>query len=216
MDKALLSPDQIADWVRPVLLATPRLPTDIWEKLAAYVELLGRWNQRMNLTAVRDPRQWVELHVAECLRCAQQIPPGVMALLDFGSGAGLPGIPIALARPEITVTLAESQQKKATFLREAVRVLHLPQSAVCSGRVEEMTAGRVFDVVALRAVDQMERALPAAVRRVASGGWCTVLTTEPEVESLQRALPEVLWGEADRIPGSRQRVILLGQKLAAG
>ncbi len=103
------------------------------------------------------------------------------SLLDFGSGAGFPGLPIQLLLPEVRVTLAESQGKKASFLREAVRTLGL-STEVWPSRVEAMPeiAGvpRQFDVVTLRAVDNMEQALAEARRRVKPGGWLVALTTD--------------------------------------
>ncbi|MGB9145730.1 MAG: 16S rRNA (guanine(527)-N(7))-methyltransferase RsmG, partial [Acidobacteriaceae bacterium] len=92
------------------------MTTPLAIQLDAYLALLLRWNARMNLTAVRDPESILRRHFAESLFAAEHIPPGVATLLDFGSGAGFPGIPIAIARPEIAVTLAESQNKKAAFL----------------------------------------------------------------------------------------------------
>jgi 16S rRNA (guanine527-N7)-methyltransferase len=96
-----------------------------------------KWNARMNLTAARKPEEIVRRHFVESIFAAQQIPKHVKTLLDFGSGAGFPGIPIAICRPKIGVTLAESQGKKAAFLREAVRTLGL-KAEVWAGRVEEM------------------------------------------------------------------------------
>ncbi|HEX4021769.1 MAG TPA: 16S rRNA (guanine(527)-N(7))-methyltransferase RsmG [Acidobacteriaceae bacterium] len=188
------------------------LPASLWEQLAKYLHLLSRWNQKMNLTAIRNPQELVEVHLAECLRCAQRLPQGIQTLLDFGSGAGLPGIPIQLARPEIAVTLTESQSKKSAFLQEAVRVLGMHQSHVYAGRVEAMPAEQCFDVVTLRAVDQMEQILPAAIERVAQGGWCVVLTTEMQMQAIRGATPELAWQVGDTISGSMQRILLLGQR----
>ena len=209
-----MTPEQLAAWAGPTIFSASSLPANLWEQLAAYVNLLYRWNQRMNLTAVRQPQELAQVHLAECLRCAQLLPPGIATLLDFGSGAGLPGIPIQLARPEISVTLAESQLKKATFLREAARVLGLQQTTVYAGRVEAMPAAQTFDAVTLRAVDQMDKALPAAAQRVARGGWCAVLTTAAQAPAVRALLPGPTWQERESLPGSTQRVVLLGQRMA--
>jgi 16S rRNA (guanine527-N7)-methyltransferase len=106
-------------------------------------------------------------------------------LLDFGSGGGFPGLPIQLLLPELRVTLAESQGKKASFLREAVRTLGL-STEVWAGRVEDMAAARVFDAVTLRAVDHMAAALVAARTRVAPGGLLVTLSAEqkPATENI--------------------------------
>jgi hypothetical protein len=93
------------------------------EQFEAYLALLMKWNGRMNLTAARKPEEIVRRHFADSIFAAQQIPKQVKTLLDFGSGAGFPGIPIAICRPKIGVALAESQGKKAAFLREAVQAI---------------------------------------------------------------------------------------------
>ena len=158
---------------RQQLSISPLLAT----RLALYLELLVRWNARTNLSAVRDPEQIVLRHFGESLQCAAAIPQGLQTLLDFGSGAGFPGMPCALARSEITVTLAESQQKKAAFLQELSRTLNQPVT-IHAGRVETMPAMRRFDVVTMRAVDRMQQACLAAQARLQPGGWLIVLTTQ--------------------------------------
>jgi 16S rRNA (guanine527-N7)-methyltransferase len=92
-------------------------------------------------------------------------------VLDLGSGAGFPGLPIQLLLPEVRVTLAESQNKKASFLREVVRTLGLRQTEVWAGRAEDLPAEQRFEAVTLRAVDRMEVALEVARGRVVKGGW---------------------------------------------
>lgn len=153
-------------------------------QFAAYLQLLLRWNARTNLTAIRDPQQIRRRHFLECILAARALPPEVRTLVDFGSGAGFPGVPIAICRPEIAVTLTESQHKKAAFLREVARSLPLPV-AVHGGRAEELPAKA--DCVALRAVDRMDEAVAAATRLVAEGGWLAVLTTHDQAEVARAA-----------------------------
>lgn len=142
-----------------------KVPASLLPQLSAYLDLLLKWNARTNLTAIRDPEEIVRRHFGESLFAAQHLDPGTATLLDFGSGAGFPGLPIALLRPDIQVTLAESQNKKATFLREAVRSLNLPSTEVWPDRVESMPASRQFHTVALRAVDNMAVAIASAAPR---------------------------------------------------
>jgi 16S rRNA (guanine527-N7)-methyltransferase len=180
-----LSESAIAELLRPYL---PNIPFGLCAQLSTYLDLLLKWNARTNLTAIRDPEEIVRRHFGESLFAARHLDPGTTTLLDFGSGAGFPGLPIALLRPEIAVTLAESQNKKATFLREVVRTLALPIE-VWSDRVEAMPATRRFDVVALRAVDDMETAVPAAIARIAPGGRLAILTTKASTLAVARSIP---------------------------
>lgn len=184
------------------------------ERFEQYLSLLLKWNARTNLTAVRGPNEIVRRHFAESIFAATRVPSDVKTLLDFGSGAGLPGIPIAICRPEITVTLAESQGKKAAFLREAVRTLGL-KAEVWAGRVEAMPAQRVFDAVTLRAVDKMPEACRAATDRLAVDGWLGVFATRA-TEQVLRTVPGIRWGQAVSIPGAEQAVLLEGKKQASG
>ncbi len=195
--------------VRPMLLHP--LPALACEQLAQYVELLGRWNAKMNLTAVRDPSILVSLHVAECLRAAQAIPAGAKTVLDYGSGAGLPGIPIQIARPGLSVTLAESQGKKSAFLQECRRELNLRQMDIFPGRVASLPADRRYDLISLRAVDRMESALKEAPRHLAPKGCCLVLTSALEAAGVHAACPALTWS-ASPVPRTGQRVILLGSR----
>ena len=145
-------------------------------QLSTYLDLLVKWNTRMNLTAIRSPEEMVTRHFGESLFVASHLPSGGRTLLDLGSGAGFPGLPIQRARPELVVTLAESQRKKSSFLREAVRVLGVG-CEVWSGRVEQMPVEWVFDVVTLRGVDRPEEAFMLGRSRVAAGGLLALLTT---------------------------------------
>jgi 16S rRNA (guanine527-N7)-methyltransferase len=177
-------------------------------RFAEYLSLILRWNARVNLTAVRDEDGILSRHFVESIACARSLPLGIATLLDFGSGAGFPGIPIALCRPEICVTLAESQGKKAAFLHEALRVLGI-SSNVHSGRAEALRA--VFDCLTLRAVDKMELAVQAASQMVSPGGWLALMTTRGELEGLKSAAgPSFAWRSPVPLPGSEDRVLALG------
>src|ERR1700727_1556035 len=102
-------------------------------KFEAYLSLFVRWSKKLNLSSVRDEEGIISRHFVESISVAQSLPSEIASLRDVGSGAGLPGIPIALCRPRIAVTLSESQVKKAAFLQEAVRVLGIP-ATVHAGR----------------------------------------------------------------------------------
>lgn len=180
------------------------------ERLSTYYDLLTRWNARLNLTAIRAPEEILRRHFVECIVCARLLPAGVSSLLDYGSGAGFPGIPIALMRPEIRVTLAESQAKKAAFLREAVRVVPVA-AEVYSGRVEAMPSERRFGAVALRAVDKMQEAVRIGVDKLECGGVLALMITGNEADYYRAILPEIEWCDPEKVPYSVDRVVLLGR-----
>ncbi|HWZ53079.1 MAG TPA: 16S rRNA (guanine(527)-N(7))-methyltransferase RsmG [Granulicella sp.] len=205
-----MSTQEIGGLLGPYLdLGGPRqaeVPEAVFEQLRVYLELLVKWNARTNLTAIREPKEMVRRHFGESLFAARHLPEAE-TLLDFGSGAGFPGLPIQLYRPGLRVTLAESQNKKATFLREVVRTLGL-KTEIWGARVEAMAAGRQFDVVTLRAVDHMEQALAAAEVRTAR--WLAILTTgrqaPVEVKGFE-LLPAV------GLPGSTDGCLLLARRV---
>jgi 16S rRNA (guanine527-N7)-methyltransferase len=181
-----LSEPAIADLLAPYL---PEAPATLLLQLSTYLDLLLKWNARTNLTAIRDPEEIVRRHFGESLFAAWHLDPSTTTLLDFGSGAGFPGLPTAILRPHIQVTLAESQNKKATFLREAVRTLNLPNVEVWAARVETLPSARQFQTVTLRAVDNMEAALPTAKARIVPGGQLVLLTTTSYTPLDGRVIP---------------------------
>ena len=198
---ATLSEARIAALLQPYLGdASP--PSTLYAQLSGYLDLLLKWNARTNLTAIREPEEIVRRHFGESLFAGVHLGERLAAnatLLDFGSGAGFPGLPIQLLNPSLHVTLAESQGKKASFLREVVRTLHL-STEVWAGRVEAMESDRRFDAVTLRAVDNMQQALTDARWRVAPGGWLATLSTE-----------EVLDAECIPLPGDAPGWLTLHQ-----
>jgi 16S rRNA (guanine527-N7)-methyltransferase len=180
-------------------------------RFADFCTLLLRWNARINLTAIRDQEGILSRHFVESIACARALPAGIATLLDFGSGAGFPGIPIALCRPDIAVTLAESQNKKAAFLREAVRTLGL-SATVHAGRAEALV--QRFDCVTLRAVDQMPQAVQMASELVAPAGWLAIMTTEDGSRPIRAEEREAWsWLSPTRLPGSDRRFLVLGQRI---
>ena len=172
-----LPPDRIAHLLQPFLQAwvTP-VPESLFAQLGLYLDLLLKWNARVNLTAIREPELIVTRHFGESLFLASHVPLSVRTLLDLGSGAGFPGVPCQLLRPDLAVTLAESQNKKAAFLQEVVRALELP-TLVHADRAESLVGTHRFDLVTLRAVDKMDAALILAGHLSATR---LVLTTQPE------------------------------------
>jgi 16S rRNA (guanine527-N7)-methyltransferase len=126
----------------------------ILERLLRYLDLLQKWNRVYNLTAVREPELMVTHHVLDSLSIVPFVA-GAQTLLDVGSGAGLPGIPLAIALPKLAVTLMDSSHKKASFLRQAQLELELANVKVVNQRVETWQAEEKFDVVVSRAFSDL-------------------------------------------------------------
>jgi 16S rRNA (guanine527-N7)-methyltransferase len=190
------------------------LDAGLSRQFEAYLSLLLRWNARVNLTAIRDEEGILARHFVESIACARALPARIGTLLDFGSGAGFPGVPIALCRPEIAVTLAESQGKKAAFLSEVVRELGIHTNV--HGKRAETLVGQ-FDCVTLRAVDRMERSVEAAGRLVDDGGWLALMTTKADCARLQEAAgSRFAWDRVVTLPGGAERLLALGSARAEG
>jgi 16S rRNA (guanine527-N7)-methyltransferase len=188
----------------------PQLDGRQVDRFENYFSLFVRWGSRVNLTSIRDEEGILSRHFVESIACAHALPVGISTLLDFGSGGGFPGIPIALCRPEIAVTLAESQGKKAAFLQEAVRMLGL-SATVHAQRAELLTVG--FDCVTLRAVDRMGEAVRAASVLVARDGWLVLMTTRRELGRLQESAgAEFSWSGVVKLPGGEDRLLALGER----
>lgn len=128
------------------------------EPLARYLALLLRWNAAYNLTAIRDPREMVTKHLLDSLAMAPFVA-SVSTLADLGTGAGLPGIPLAIAVPGLRVTLVESNGKKARFMREALRTLGLGNAEVAESRIETLDRPGAFMAITARALATLPQIL---------------------------------------------------------
>jgi 16S rRNA (guanine527-N7)-methyltransferase len=161
------------------------LPSSAAEQLMAYVMLLAKWNRSYNLTAIRDPLDMVSHHLLDSLAVLPHLPvaPANARLADVGSGAGLPGIPLALARPEWQVTLIESNQKKAAFLRQAAIELRLANVEVREGRAEAWQPREPFALVLSRAFAELAAFIAACRHLLAPGGlFAAMKGKKPEAE----------------------------------
>lgn len=193
-------------------LLTPfagELPREQLEQISKYIDILLKWNEKINLTAVRDPEEIVLRHFGEAFFAARAllVPDSAIDVIDVGSGAGFPGMPLKLFAPRIKLTLVEAQEKKATFLREVVRSLAFGNVTVLAARAETL---KVFaDLVTLRAVEKFDEVLPIAGHLVKPGGRLALLIGTGQIGSAHQ-LPEFDWQEAIKVPQSRTRVLLVG------
>lgn len=136
--------------------------------LLAYLALLDRWNRTYNLTAIRDPCEMVTRHLLDSLAMHPFVESE--ALADLGTGPGLPGIPLAIAKPRLRVTLVESNGKKARFLREAVRTLGLANARVAESRAEALDEPAAYDALTARALDVLAGIIEVGGHLLKPGG----------------------------------------------
>jgi 16S rRNA (guanine527-N7)-methyltransferase len=195
------------------------------DQISTYIEILLRWNAKMNLTAIRKPEQIATRHFGESLylahklseagllRSADREAGGPKIVVDVGSGAGFPGIPLKIACPDITLTLIEAQQRKAVFLKEVLRSLHL-EGEVNNIRAEEFARlnPKFADLVTLRAVEKFEAIIPVAARLANADGTLAVLVGGAQVGPAKDLLKQWQFGPLLPIPSSENRVILLANQ----
>ncbi len=232
-----------ADLMRP-FLSTP-LSERVLEQVSTYLELLQKWNARINLTAIRDEAGILTRHFGESFFLAQRlfnrnvatagpgqsvqdttqdttqdtarnITSGTTVVVDIGSGAGFPAIPIKLWAEEISLTMIEANHKKAAFLREVIRSLALENVQVISDRAEIVAAKSDFpraDVVTFRAVEHFDDILKTAFTLLAPGGRLGLLIGSGQWKGAE-ASPDMIWDDPIAVPLAESRVVRIGRKAA--
>jgi 16S rRNA (guanine527-N7)-methyltransferase len=245
---------RISELLQPFLSASPSAHQ--LEQISIYIDLLLRWNSRVNLTAIRTPEEIVTRHFGESFFAARhllpadeerssvshaltetidapdktaltsaqtetQTPPKAKLqtnlktelqatpkkVVDLGSGAGFPGLPLKIWSPATPITLIESNHKKVAFLREVIRALTLTAIDVFPGRAEDYPAASA-QLVTLRAVERFADILPIAARLVTPAGRLALLIGEPQIPQAQALLPALRWQPSLPIPLSSSRVLL--------
>jgi 16S rRNA (guanine527-N7)-methyltransferase len=231
-----MHPARIAELLQPFLREAndQQLTANdtLCKHISTYIDILLRWNARINLTAIRDPEEIVTRHFGESLFAARHLFPKVypvpsvpsvvkdvdvdlardqIRLADLGSGAGFPGLPIKLLTPHVALTLIESNQKKATFLREVTRILTLTDVNIQNSRAETLPPA-TFDVITLRAVERFAKILPVAAALLAPRGRLTLLISYPQLHTAHATLPTFTWDPPIPVPKSDSRYLLSGMK----
>ncbi|MGH9517114.1 MAG: 16S rRNA (guanine(527)-N(7))-methyltransferase RsmG [Terriglobales bacterium] len=205
-----ISREQTAELLAPFL--EPEVLTDFQlSAILTYVDLLLRWNAKLNLTSIRGPEEIITRHFGESLFAARQLFPSAESresVIDVGSGAGFPGLPLKLWSSNLELTLIESNHRKATFLREVIRALDLASTTVLTQRAESVSLPA--DVVTLRAVERFELILPVAFSLLKPGGRIALLIGEAQVEVAKSTLPGIMWHKLP-IPLARNRTLLIGE-----
>jgi 16S rRNA (guanine527-N7)-methyltransferase len=219
----------------PAVLSTAQL-----QSISTYIDILIHWNARINLTAIRTPEEIVTRHFGESLFAARHLfpkeedreghdfsradrmlqketgasaPEGLTGtrVADLGSGAGFPGVPIKIWAPIVTLTLIESNQKTATFLRELTRALTLTNINIQNARAETLPPS-TFDVVTLRAVERLTDILPTATALLAPQGRLALLIASRQLPAVRSTLPHLTWDPPISIPQSNFRRLIVGSR----
>jgi 16S rRNA (guanine527-N7)-methyltransferase len=210
--------DRIGELLEPFL--EQPLKASQLEHISIYIDILSRWNARINLTAIRNPDEIVTRHFGESFFLARHLFPDTnqatvpaTRALDIGSGAGWPGLPLKIWAPAIHLTLVESNAKKAAFLREVVRALGLTQVVVINERTEaliERNDSVQNDLVTFRAVEHFEEILEQAMSFLVRGGRVALLIGASQVHSLA-SHSSIQWSAPFAVPSSQRRVLCIGQ-----
>ncbi len=218
------------------------LPPSQLDQISIYIDLLQRWNARINLTAIRHEEEIVTRHFGEslfmarhlfpavsdhsersrrdpCISALPALPQGIRpapsnppSVLDIGSGAGFPALPLKIWAPNIHLTLIESNHKKAAFLREVARALTLTNINVITDRAETLARRHDFpraDIVTLRAVERFDTILPQAVAFLSPHATLALLISNAQMPH-PTALTAMKWQVPILVPHSNQRVLLIG------
>lgn len=197
--------DLLAPFVPPA-----QLDETLLASIRVHLDLLTRWNRQMNLTALRTPEEMVRRHFGESLFAARELlsREAEQDVFDLGSGAGFPGLPMKYWAPRLQLTLIEGHGKKATFLREVGRALHLAGFTVLHARAESLSERA--SLVTMRAVEKFDQALAAAAKLVSPAGRLAVLIGESQQARALSLLPQGT-SSVHRLPSSDERILLIWQ-----
>ena len=204
-----MTPERLKKLLAPFLGEVQLSETQL-HQVSTHLALLLKWNTRINLTAISDPEEIITRHFGESLFAARLLftPDSRESAVDIGSGPGFPGLPLKIWSASLELTLVESNQKKAVFLKEAVRALDLTGTTVLAERAEELKLQA--NVVCLRAVERFEAILPVARRLASSGGRVALLIGSGQADTAKSLLADVRWQSATPIPSSTSRLLLVG------
>lgn len=204
-----MDPDAISRLLVPYATLDPKQ----LEQTMAYLDLLLKWNSKINLTSVRGAEDILGRHFGESFFAAHQLltPEAETSVIDFGSGAGFPGLPLAIFAPRAVVTLIESNARKTAFLNEVISALRLSNARVAHRRGEDFLGSA--ELVTMRAVDRFETAVPVALDLVCQCGRLALMIGLSQTIVARTLAENVSWSEPVKIPGSNSRVILVGTKV---
>ncbi|HKY04102.1 MAG TPA: 16S rRNA (guanine(527)-N(7))-methyltransferase RsmG [Blastocatellia bacterium] len=182
-----------------------------YEQLTGHYKMLCAWNRRVNLTRIVEPAQAARLHYAESIFGGQFVS-GSPRTLDIGSGAGFPGVPLAIVKPELQLTALESNHKKAVFLQEAVARLNIANVSVARARLEDFDWSG-FELIVSRALDRAEAVFRSIIERIKPPQALMLYAAPSLLAVLRELMPAAYAVETHPIPLTENRFIgLFGQK----
>ena len=206
---APLSPDVIKQALHEFRLEVTSEQVDAIQR---YMAMLLAWNEKVNLTAIRDPLEVLYRHFCETMYAAVAMPLDSGRLADVGSGAGFPGLALKIVRPELQIFLIESNVKKATFLAEVVRELQLADTRVLVSRYEELGEEITpLDFVCSRALGEFEKFLGWARSERVAAGQAILWVGGRDLDEIKK-IEGWIWRDAISIPHSLQRFLLVGER----
>lgn len=187
----------------------PGLRDEALQKLSVYLDLLLRWNRRINLTGIRKPQRALRELFGESLYLAQILPLRGR-LIDVGTGGGFPGLAVKLVAPDLAVTLVDSNRRKCAFLKEVVRECGFTDVEVVPERFEVWAGERPeqADLITTRAVDSNPQFIDSLAVTAQQGA---IFTTTDVVNKLREACQAWVWGESFPLPGGDTRLVLVGR-----
>jgi len=173
-----------ADLARGVAALSLAVSAEQQRKLLAFVELLGKWNRTYNLTAIREPERMITHHLLDALAVLPRLPERAgLRLLDVGSGGGIPGLPLAIARPDWQVTLVDANHKKVAFLTQAAIELGLANVDAHATRIEAFAPAAPYDVVISRAFADIATFAGTSAQHLSATGWLVAMKgVHPDAE----------------------------------
>jgi 16S rRNA (guanine527-N7)-methyltransferase len=182
------------------------------EQIQQYTRILLAWNEKINLTAIREPLEILYRHFCESMFGASLLPVENCRLADVGTGGGFPGLPLKIIRPNLDIFLVESNVKKATFLAEVIRELGLTDARVLISRYEELGEEVApLDVVCSRALGDFANFLGWAASPQVGAKHALLWLSGRDLEEIG-ALPEWTWSSPKQVPKSLQRFLVLGSR----
>ncbi|MGH9698477.1 MAG: 16S rRNA (guanine(527)-N(7))-methyltransferase RsmG [Candidatus Acidiferrales bacterium] len=204
-----ISDDLIIDSLHPYGVT---VSPELCSRIRLYIDLLLLWNRQISLTTVTKPEEILRFHFGESVFAANAFRVERGRLADVGTGAGFPGMPLKLVRPELELLLIESNSRKTVFLQEVVRAMSLEQVKVIRSRAKDFTEeDQKFDIVTARAVGRYDELVPWATRQLAPDGRMILWLGEADVRVIS-ATPGWEWSDPVLIPSSKNRYLLQGAK----